>query len=628
MEITEPATNTRDVGTQCCFGITYHATRTIATQTTQTSIPMANDTNTSPTDDYEGLISNYSIHDHTYAAAADSVITTKSISPQKRVNTLSPQKSIQDQDDTSSILSSNLCESDLSDDDEDYRAPQESATSSTEDEEDTNCTCEEYVKEPKFLVFGSSLNELFKFCVNCGASVTDVNFTYTGSLLTVKTSCMNNHDSVWNSQPLINHTPVGNLLICSSILFTGNTFARIKNFASCLGLVFLSQTTFHSNQNKFLFPLINEAWQTEKRNVVLELRNKAAVKITGDGRCDSPGHSAKYGTYSVMDSESGKVVDFNVVQVTEVSSSNAMEREGFVRCVDGLEKNDKIGISCITTDRHVSITSTMAKRYKHIKHQYDVWHLSKTIIKELNKKAKKKAYKDLLPWIQSVSNHLWWSAATCGGDEELLREKWVSILHHVRNKHSWTGSKKFKKCAHPRLNRREIRKKCWLKEGSAAYVALEEVVLKPKLLKDIAKLSDFCHTGSLEVYHSMMQKYCPKRQHFCYKGMVARTQLAAIDNNQNAGRKQAVIQKGERSGEARYNQSFPKRHKKWVVKPVMEKKKYDFLPVLQKKVLEVCQGTEEVSPDAIEVELPDNIASEPAPAKQELIQKHRSRFTR
>ena len=47
--------------------------------------------------------------------------------------------------------------------------------------------------------------------------------------------------------------------------------------------------------------------------------------ICGDGQCDSPGHCAKYGTYTVMDENTNKVLDFEVVQVTEVSSSHAMK---------------------------------------------------------------------------------------------------------------------------------------------------------------------------------------------------------------------------------------------------------------------------------------------------------------
>jgi len=361
--------------------------------------------------------------------------------------------------------------------------------------------------------------------------------------------------------------------------------------------------------------------------VVEELIDKPIVNLNGDGRCDSPGHNAKYGTYTFMDCDTGKIVSFSVVQVTETTSSNAMEKEGFVRCISSLENGDDVSIDRITTDRHTVITSTMAKDYPHIKHQYDVWHVSKSVVKKLNKKAKLKSCQDLSRWIQSVSNHLWWSAATCNGYVKLLREKWVSVLHHVRNKHSWNDEELFRKCAHPCLTHREVKRKCWLKPGTPAYVALEEVVLQPKLLKDLANLTDFCHTGGLEVYHSMILKYCPEGEHFSYKGMVARTQLAAIDNNHNTGRKQAVIQRGERVGEARYRPCFPKMHRRWVVKPVLEKKSYAFLPELQKKVLGMCDGTEDpLEPTA--VDLPPNIASEPALGKQDLIKKHRSRFSR
>ena len=61
--------------------------------------------------------------------------------------------------------------------------------------------------------------------------------------------------------------------------------------------------------------------------------NKGAINLNGDGHCDSPGHSAKYGTYILMDNDSGNMVAFSVVQVSEVTSSNAMEKEGFKCCI-------------------------------------------------------------------------------------------------------------------------------------------------------------------------------------------------------------------------------------------------------------------------------------------------------
>jgi hypothetical protein len=39
------------------------------------------------------------------------------------------------------------------------------------------------------------------------------------------------------------------------------------------------------------------------------------MTLQGDARCDSPGHCAKYSTYTMMEANRNKVVDFQVVQV-------------------------------------------------------------------------------------------------------------------------------------------------------------------------------------------------------------------------------------------------------------------------------------------------------------------------
>ena len=103
----------------------------------------------------------------------------------------------------------------------------------------------------------------------------------------------------------------------------------------------------------------------------------------------------------------------------------------------------------------------------------------------------------------------------------MLKEKWKSVLFHVTNKHKWNGYTHFHECCHPRLTSAQIRKKKWLKPDTPAYIALEEVVLNKKILKDIEELTEFCHTGKLEMCHSEYLKYCPKREHFSHKGLLA-----------------------------------------------------------------------------------------------------------
>ena len=510
------------------------------------------------------------------------------------------------------------------DDDEEYKCEMSDKAGSSSDDTDYELDSEEH-PERKFLVFESCLKLLLNFCSKCGGTILESTETTSGSMLSVKMLCVNNHLTCWNSQPLIKNIAAGNLLSSAAILFSGNTFSHIAQFASFLNLKFFSHTTYYNIQKKYLFPVVNKAWKEEKSSVLDEVKSNGPVNLIGDGRCDSPGHNAKYCTYTMMTDE-GKVAAINVVQVTEVTSSNAMEKEGFERCIQDLVR-EEVTIKRIATDRHTSISSSMKKDHGEIDHQYDVWHLSKWVVKKLSKKAKVKGCEDLLPWIRSVSNHLWWCSATCNGNAEELKEKWKSVLFHVTNKHKWNGYSHFHECCHPRLTSAQTRKKKWLKPDTPAYIALEEVVLNKKILKDIEKLTEFCHTGELEVYHSEYLKYCPKREHFSHKGMVARSQLTALDHNANCGRKQAVVQSGPRAGEARYKVSFPKAQKQWVAKPIKEKKSYAHVVVLMDTVANVCEtGEVEIEPEARR--LPKNISRTAPPSKQELVRKHRSRFNR
>ena len=120
-----------------------------------------------------------------------------------------------------------------------------------------------------------------------------------------------------------------------------------------------------------------------------------------------------------------------------------------------------VSIITIAADRHQGVGALMKSDYSHVSHQYDVWHMAKSVVKQLTQKGKLKHCEQLLPWIQSISNHLWWAAQTCNGDTQLLTEKWTSIVYHVSNVHEWNGGKdsKFNKSVHLTLPIEEPRSK-------------------------------------------------------------------------------------------------------------------------------------------------------------------------
>ena len=71
-------------------------------------------------------------------------------------------------------------------------------------------------------------------------------------------------------------------------------------------------------QKSYLIPAVINIWTAQQKHL-LQLLQRSGQKavLGGDARCDSPGHSAKYSSYSTMNLQSGKVVDVQLIQVIE-----------------------------------------------------------------------------------------------------------------------------------------------------------------------------------------------------------------------------------------------------------------------------------------------------------------------
>ena len=472
-----------------------------------------------------------------------------------------------------------------------------------------------------FVVYWTCLKSLFCKCLTCSSPSSIVKCFVTGSLLSVKSLCLNGHSTVWRSQPLIKRHSHGNVTLAASVLLSANTFSSICTYFKLAGIQWIGKTRHYHIQKRYLIGVVNEPWLNEKRVIISELQNQSECKISGDGRCDSPGHNAKYLTYSLLDQSSNRIITMSVVQVTEAKNSNRMEKLAFTRALEDLERNC-IEVIQVTTDRHVQIRKFMREERRDISHQFDVWHVSKNIKTKLLAASRKNSCKIIAKWIKSISNHFWWACSTSHGDEGLLREKWTSILFHIQDKHQWTGYSKFHKCDHEPIVKSPNRKKQWIKPDSDAFKKLQEIVLSKRLLSDLKHLTNFSHTGTLEVYHSLYNKWLPKRKHFSFQGMVVRSQLAALDFNQGFNLNQAQTTKGER----KYNVCFSKITKSWSAKPIKEEKDKKYLHDMIERTVEVISKqiclTQPDAPD----DLPANIAMVQKPEKTDVVKNQLSRF--
>ena len=231
-------------------------------------------------------------------------------------------------------------------------------TTEEEEEEEKEETVQ---KEKKFIVFESCLLKLLQRCCSCGQEI-ELNTSVKGTLLMVNGTCPDGHVLNWQSQPLIRDMGAGNLLVAAAILFCDLTFTGISNLAKLLNLAMFSESTFYRLQKEYLFPVIHTNYVMQHDAVLKFLRGND-LKLSGDGRCDSPGYSAKYCTYSLVDSATDLILDYKLIQSSETGSSVAMEKEGLRRSLNYLLEQG-VSIVTIATDRHRGVGALMKSNYR------------------------------------------------------------------------------------------------------------------------------------------------------------------------------------------------------------------------------------------------------------------------
>ena len=90
----------------------------------------------------------------------------------------------------------------------------------------------------------------------------------------------------------------------------------------------LRKTSFYNLQKKFLFPAINHVYNT-RRDVIFNALESKSLDVIGDGRFDSPGNNASFGTYSFMNSGNSEILDFFIAHVRNACNSQRMEAYAF-----------------------------------------------------------------------------------------------------------------------------------------------------------------------------------------------------------------------------------------------------------------------------------------------------------
>ena len=139
----------------------------------------------------------------------------------------------------------------------------------------------------------------------------------TGSFLRITQKCLRcNQNWIWESQPTIGNVPAGNICTSAAILYAGALPAQALRIFRILNCHTISSNTFFRHQKQYLQPSISTIWKSQQLALLSSLKEQETkLTLSGDGRADSPGHSAKYGSYAVIEMSCNKVLDYRLVQV-------------------------------------------------------------------------------------------------------------------------------------------------------------------------------------------------------------------------------------------------------------------------------------------------------------------------
>ncbi|XP_072268240.1 uncharacterized protein [Pyxicephalus adspersus] len=453
------------------------------------------------------------------------------------------------------------------------------------------------VKESKYIVFEQCLDNLLHKvkCQDpsgCSKILHKYNKEFHGSAVIIRGSCEDGHYfHIWESQPKINRYYAGNILLAASLLTTGQNFHQIQDFLKLFGVRHISEKKFHQYQRRFIFPSIHDFWKTEQNQVQSNLQD-TPIAISGNGQCSSTGQNIKYCVYTMKDMISDKILDFEVVQSTQCTSSNKMKSHGLDICMSRAISNGQ-DIAFFASDKNISVRKLMKTKYKNISHQYDVGHYARHLKRKLILASCGRSGIIIKPWISKIIKHFWWSIQTSKGNAALLKEKWLSLLKHIQNIHTWHDGVLYHKCAHATLSKEAYSRTLWLKEGTIAYAKVSEIICNPELMEDLDHLILNCHTDAPEVFNRNVSQFHTKQTLFFIDTIEARTRLAAINHNYNIdGITPDLPQSTYATTPLGTKLVTPKRRrKKWLMHTLNElETNTHLIPILQ-DTLRIAEGT-------------------------------------
>ena len=166
-------------------------------------------------------------------------------------------------------------------------------------------------------MFESKLEVLLSMCRVCSQPCQVLKKGECGTSVEFTSECQEKscgYKYTWHSQPYSFRLPLGNLVLAAAAFFTACSPTRLITACQQANIACFSTQTYNSLQSAYLLHAVRAVWARCQERLIAARVGKA-IKMAGDGRCDSPGHCAKYGSYTLMDAETSEVIHLELVQV-------------------------------------------------------------------------------------------------------------------------------------------------------------------------------------------------------------------------------------------------------------------------------------------------------------------------
>lgn len=208
-----------------------------------------------------------------------------------------------------------------------------------------------------------------------------------GSRVEIIRKCKNGHCQKWVSSEVLgvkNNVEffLNDSLFAAAIIISGNNYSKFTLLCKALGLSIISRNTFTRFQKHCAAPVVKEIWDEINSLITGILKQYDDLCLCGDGRNDSPGHSARYCVYTLMEHASKVVVDMAVVDKRETGGNSVvMEKEGLRRLLDKMAS--VLPFSELATDASSSIMK-LVRDMKGMLMLFAYFHLEHLISQVLN----------------------------------------------------------------------------------------------------------------------------------------------------------------------------------------------------------------------------------------------------